>query len=293
MNLFADLEQIVKHNEPMANYTWFRLGGPARYMVFPEDQQQLTEVVRRCHENNVDMYVLGNGSNLLVADQGLNGVVIKLDNENFKKITVNDNIVTAGAGAGLSSLIRYCARAGLSGLECLTGIPGSVGGAVKMNAGGRFGDIGNVAHSVSLMDSSGYCFERSRGDIFFGYRMTNIMARFILTASFSLTPDDPDNIARMIKQVWMLKKNSQPVNTRNAGCVFKNPRALSAGAMIDKAGLKGTSVGGAMVSHTHANFIVVEDNATAKDVMTLIDIVRKRVRERFDVELELELEIWK
>ncbi len=293
MNLFAGLETIVKENEPMAPHTWFKLGGPARYFIEPRSEDELLDVVRRCHENGIDMYVLGRGSNLLVADKGVDGVVIRLLNEAFCLMDFDGNIVRAGAGVDLSVLLRECARRGLTGMECMAGIPGTVGGAVKINAGGRFGDIGNVARSVRLMDSSGYRFERSSSDIYFGYRMTNIMARFILGAEFTLMEDDPDNIGRLIKEVWMLKKNSQPMNTRNAGCIFKNPRALSAGALIDKAGLKGAAVGGAHVSETHANFIEAEDAATSDDVFKLISHIREKVSERFDVDLELELEVWK
>ena len=293
MNLFAGLEQIVKSDVPMSQYTWFRLGGPVRYLVEPTSQEELLEVVHRCHENGVSIYVLGRGSNLLVADEGLDAVVIHLNHDNFCQLSIEDNMVRAGAGLDLSRLLQQCARRGLSGLECVAGIPGSVGGAVKINAGGRFGDIGNVAQSVRLMDSSGYCFERERGEIFFGYRMTNIMAKFLLEATFTMLPDDPENIARTIKEVWMLKKNSQPMNSRNAGCVFKNPRSLSAGALIEKAGLKGARLGGAVVSERHANFMIAVSGATSSDVLGLVDMIREKVQSRFDIELELEMEIWR
>lgn len=293
MDLFAGLEHIVKHNELMAEHTWFRLGGPAKYFVEPTSEAELLDVVRRCHENNVPVFVLGRGSNLLVADKGIDGAVLRLSHDCFSQIEfVGENTVRAGAGTDLGLLLRQCALKGLSGLECVAGIPGTVGGAVKINAGGRFGDIGNVAHSVRLMDSSGYRFERERPDIFFGYRMTNIMAKFILEAEFTMIPDDPEQIGRMIKEVWMLKKNTQPMNSRNAGCVFKNPRAISAGALIDKAGLKGARVGGVSVSERHANFMIAQEGATSQDVMDLIEHVRQGVGERFDMELELEIEVW-
>jgi len=293
MNLFTDLEEIVKHNEPMAKHTWFRLGGPARYFFEPRSEEELLKIVRRCHENEVEMYVLGRGSNLLVADEGIDGAVIRLHMPAFSRITIENDVVRAGAGVELSELVRRCAREGLSGFECMAGIPGSVGGAVMINAGGRFGDIGNVANSIRLMDSSGFCFERDRNDIYFGYRMTNIMAKFILEAEFGLVPENPERIAKMLKEISMLKKNSQPLSSRNAGCIFKNPRALSAGALIDKAGLKGTSVRAARISETHANFIVAEEHATTKDVLELIELVQSRVYERFDVNLELEVVVWK
>ncbi|OPZ95537.1 MAG: UDP-N-acetylenolpyruvoylglucosamine reductase [Planctomycetes bacterium ADurb.Bin412] len=293
MNLFAGLEAIVKENEPMAPRTWFKLGGPARYFVEPRGEQELLEVVRRCHENSVEMYVLGRGSNLLVADAGVSGVVIHLTNENFGKIEIEDTRVRVGAGADLRHLLMQSARSGLSGLECMVGIPGSVGGAVKINAGGSFGDIGNVAQSVRLLDSSGFGFVREREDIYFGYRMTNIMAKFILEVELMLVPDDPERIGRQIKEIWMLKRNSQPISNRSAGCIFKNPRSLSAGALIDKAGLKGYRIGGAYVSERHANFILADEGAKSSDVLELIEVIREKVRERYEIELELEIDIWR
>ncbi|MBN1846472.1 MAG: UDP-N-acetylmuramate dehydrogenase [Sedimentisphaerales bacterium] len=292
MNLFAGLEEIVRENEPMAKHTWFRLGGPARYFARPRTEEELRQIARRCHENSVRMYVLGRGSNILVPDAGVSGVVVQMYYKHFGNVSIAGETVRAQAGASLSQLVRRTAQAGLSGMECLVGIPGTAGGAVKINAGGRFGDIGSVIRSVRVMDSSGYEFERQRDDIYFGYRMTNIIAKFILGAEFTLVPDDPERIGRMIREVWVLKKNSQPMNSRNAGCVFKNPRALSAGALIDKVGLKGHHIGGAFVSEKHANFIEARDDATSKDVLQLVEYVRQRVRDRFDVDLEMELDIW-
>jgi len=293
MSLWTGLEEIVKYDEPMSEHTWFRLGGPARYFIRPQNEKELKEVIGRCHDNSVQMYVLGRGSNVLIVDEGLDGAVVQLLDQHFGQVAIEGNIVHAGAGAGLSKLVQKCARDGLSGMECMAGIPGSVGGAVKINAGGQFGDIGNVAQSVRVMDSSGYEFVRQRQDIYFGYRMTNIIAKFILEAEFSLVPEDPDRIGRLIKEVWMLKKNSQPTNSRNAGCVFKNPRALSAGALIDKVDMKGYNVGGAFVSEKHANFIEGREGATSSDVLNLIDVIKERVQQRFGVELDLEIDVWK
>ena len=293
MNLFANLDEIVKENVPMAQHTWFKLGGPARYFISPQTHDQLQEVVKRCQENNLDIFVLGRGSNLLVADEGIDGAVIRLSQGDFTEIEIQDQVVKAAAGVDMGHLIGICAREGLSGLECMVGIPGSVGGTIQLNAGGSFGDIGSVVKTVNLMDRTGYCFCRERSDIFFGYRTTNIMAKFILGAEFELAPDDPEKIGRAIKEVWMFKKNTQPINSRNAGCVFKNPRAMSSGAMIERAGLMGTRVGGAVISERHANFILAEDGATSKDVLMLIDKVKETVLKKFEVELELEIHIWR
>ena len=182
---------------------------------------------------------------------------------------------------------------GLSGIEALTGIPGSVGGAVKMNAGGNFGDIGAVVEAVSLMDAGGNVFEKSKPVLGFDYRRTNVTAKFILNARLKLNTADPEQIMRTVKEIWIYKKNNQPLNTVNSGCIFKNPRGVSAGALIDRAGLKGLQIGGAVVSEKHANFIIAQKGCKSRDVMRLIDAIRERVKEQFDVELELEIEIWK
>jgi len=164
---------------------------------------------------------------------------------------------------------------------------------VRMNAGGKFGDIGSAVEAVTLMDIQGNVFEKRKPELIFDYRSVNIRARFILNAQLRLTSGDPEKIMRTVKEGWIYKKNNQPLNTRNCGCVFKNPPGASAGALIDRAGLKGQQVGGAVVSEKHANFIIARDGCTSKDVLRLIDVIQKRVREQFDVELELELEIWK
>lgn len=292
MNCFAGLDEIVTRDEPLARHTWFQLGGPAEYFIRPRNVQELRDVTLRCLQNGVRLRVLGRGSNLLVADEGVKGAVVQIRGEAFESVQVEGQKVRAGGGLALTDLIGQCSRRGLSGLECLVGIPGSLGGAVKINAGGRFGDLGNVCQSVRLMDATGKEFTRKRADIYFGYRMTNILAPFVLEVELELEEDEPDRIAKRIKEVWMLKKTTQPMNTRNAGCVFKNPRALSAGALIDKVGLKGHQVGAVKISEKHANFIEAGDGATAADVLKLIEIMRERVRDRFEVELELEIEVW-
>jgi UDP-N-acetylmuramate dehydrogenase len=201
-------------------------------------------------------------------------------------------VVTAGAGKDVQKLVLECTHAGLSGLECLAGIPGSVGGEVKMNAGGAFGDIGSAVRTVTVMDTQGRVSVRDKDDLVFEYRKSNITAKFVLEATFGLTEDDPQRIMTKVKEIWMYKKNSQPLADKSAGCVFKNPRGLSAGALIDQAGLKGTTIGGAEVSTKHANFITARKGAKAADVLALITQIKDRVGEKFDVKLETEVVIW-
>ncbi len=292
MSIFNGFEEIVEQDHPLAPHTWYRLGGPADYFIRPRTVKELKEVVRRCNENHVRIYVMGFGSNLLVSDDGVHGAVLKLEGGDFGRTEFADEQVTAWAGAELSKLVLDCVEKGLSGLEALTGIPGSVGGAVRMNAGGRFGDIGMAAESVTLMDLHGNVFEKKKPELIFDYRFVNIQARFILNARLNLAPADPERIMRTVKESWIYKKNSQPLNTRNCGCIFKNPPGASAGALIDRAGLKGLQVGGAVVSEKHANFIVARDGCTSRDVLRLMEVIQQRVKEQFDTELEPEIEVW-
>ncbi|MBW7991501.1 MAG: UDP-N-acetylmuramate dehydrogenase [Planctomycetes bacterium] len=292
MNIFNGLEEIVETDYPLAKRTWYGLGGAADYFIAPKTVKQLKDVVRRCTKNNIRIYAMGFGSNLLISDKGLRGAVIKLEAEQFAQIEFDGVEVTAWAGAELSKLVLTCVEKGLSGIEALTGIPGSVGGAVKMNAGGNFGDFGSTVETVTLMDGDGNVFEKSKPELIFDYRRTNITAKFILSARLKLNESDSEQIMRTVKEIWIYKKNNQPLNTKNSGCIFKNPQGGSAGALIDRAGLKGLRIGGAVVSEKHANFIIAEKECTSNDVMKLIEAIKQKVKEQFDIELELEVEIW-
>ena len=292
MTIFSGLEEIVEKDYPLAKRTWYGLGGPADYFIRPKNPEQLKEVVQRCNENGIRIRVMGFGSNLLVSDAGVRGAVIKLEADQFARVEFDDQGATAWAGAELSKLVLTCVEKGLSGVETLTGIPGSVGGAVKMNAGGNFGDFGAAVETVVLMDKTGNIFEKSKPELEFDYRRTNITAKFILNARLKLNAGDPEQIMRTVKEIWIYKKNSQPLNTKNSGCIFKNPRGISAGALIDRADLKGLQIGGAIISEKHANFIIAEKGCTSDDVMKLIEGIKKSVKTQFDVDLELEIEIW-
>jgi UDP-N-acetylmuramate dehydrogenase len=293
MNIFTGLEKIVEKNYPLAKTTWYGLGGPADYFITPQDTEQLKDVVKRCSENNIPIYVMGFGSNLLISDEGLRAAVIKLNAEKFTQTEFDGEQLIAWAGADLNELVLTCVKKGLSGIEALTGIPGSIGGAVRMNAGGNFGDIGAAVESVTLMGTDGKTFEKTKPELMFDYRRTNITAKFVINAKLKLIPADPEQIMRTVKEIWIYKKNNQPLNTKNSGCIFKNPRGVSAGALIDRTGLKGLQIGRAVVSEKHANFIIAQKGCKSKDVLRLIDAIKERVKEQFDIELELEIEIWK
>ncbi len=290
-------------NVPLGPLTWYGLGGPARILARPSSVQQLAALAARCTEKGVKVYVLGSGANLLVRDEGVDGVVVQLNDPCFKHVSIQGNLVTVGSGYDLAKLVLETARAGLAGLECLAGIPASVGGAVRMNAGGAYGEIGPCVKSVRVMDSTGYVYTRTRDDLVFSYRKSNIVAKFILEIVLDLTSDDPDAIMKRVKEVFLYKKTSQPLAAHSAGCAFKNPPAdafpegsphagSSAGKLIDLAGLKGYRVGGAEVSTRHANFVTADDTGRARDVLAVIDHAQKTVRERFGVTLEREVVVW-
>jgi UDP-N-acetylmuramate dehydrogenase len=294
MTVFKGLDEIVQCDFPLGKATTIGVGGNAEYFIRPRTEEELCDVLVRAEKAGVVVRAMGRGSNLLVRDEGAAGAVIQLDPVGFGRIAVEDDLLRAGAAAPLAQVVAEAARSGLSGVECLVGIPGSVGGAVRMNAGGAHGDIGQTVERVKVMDSHGQAYYRERDDLLFGYRTSNVTARFIMEAELRLMPDAPRDITARVKRIWIAKKNTQPMNAPSAGCVFKNPRGLSAGMMIDQCGLKGTAVGGAVVSRKHGNYIVIKDKDAAKaaDVLALIELVRSAVKERFSVSLELEIEIW-
>jgi UDP-N-acetylmuramate dehydrogenase len=294
MSIFKGLETIVQRDFPLGKMTTFGVGGPAEYFIRPRTDEELRDVLDRCRKEGLDVRVVGRGSNILVRDEGVKGAVIQLDEESFGRIEFEEDLCRAGAAAPLPQVVGAAARQGMAGVECLVGIPGSVGGAVRMNAGGAFGDIGQTVERVKVMSGDGQTFYREREDLAFAYRRSNIAARFVLEVELRLMPDSPRAIKDRLKKIWIFRKNTQPMTAASAGCTFKNPRQVSAGLLIDQAGLKGLTAGGAAVSRKHANYIVVKDpeHATAADVEALIDQVRKTVGERFQINLELEIEIW-
>jgi UDP-N-acetylmuramate dehydrogenase len=290
--VFLGLEHIVTENAPLAPLTWYRIGGPAKFLIRPRSVDDLQDAARRCVENSIPIYVLGLGANLLVGDRGVNGAVFRLDDESFRKVEIDGTNARVGAGFDMQKLVVKCVRSGLAGIECLAGIPGTMGGGVRMNAGGKFGDIGAVVSQVTVMDQNGDIFQRTKDDLVFDYRTTNISAKFILDATLELDEDDPENILRRTREIWMYKRNTQPLNTKSCGCIFKNPRGLSAGAIIDQAGLKGTKIGGAEVSEKHANFVIAHPGCRADDVLELMRIIREKVWEKNQIHLESEVQIW-
>ena len=285
--------EFVKSSEPLAPLTWFRLGGPAESLARPRDIDELLALARHCREEGTPIRVLAGGSNVLVRDEGVSGVVLHLESPALADVTITGNRIEAGAAVPLTALISQTARAGLAGLENLTGVPGTVGGALRGNSGGRQGTIGPFVRSVTVMDHEGEVQVRDRDELSFAYRTSNLDEPVILSAEFELVPEDPEAVIRRMRRIWIAKRENQPFGHQSSGCIFKNPTPdLSAGLLIERAGMKGARVGGAEVSQRHANFIVAGPGTASADVLTLIEQVRRRVAEHSGHELELQIQVW-
>ncbi|MFQ5731494.1 MAG: UDP-N-acetylmuramate dehydrogenase [Planctomycetaceae bacterium] len=292
MSLLDEFPEITRTDEPLAPLTWLKVGGPAEFFVAPRNADELTRLVKHCCAQEIPVHLLGGGSNLLVRDEGVRGAVIHLESDAFKQIDVMGETARAGGAAVLSHLIAATVRAELAGLETLAGIPGTVGGALHGNAGTRSGDIGQFVKSVGVLTTKGERFVRKDDELAFSYRTSSIDELVVLDAEFALQKDEPANIIRRMRKLWITKKATQPLTFQTAGCIFKNPRGIRAGMLIEQCGLKGARVGGAEVSDRHANFFVTHEGAIAGDVLNLIDQTRTKVAEQFGVDLEMEIEIW-
>lgn len=280
----------VRINEPMKNHTTFKIGGPAQYYVTPESVTQIQEVVSLCRDMNIPLHVIGNGSNILVGDDGVDGVVLALFNT-FSDYEIKDNVITAQAGMSLIKLAVIALREGLTGLEFASGIPGSVGGAVYMNAGAYDGQMKDVVTSVTVLDEAGNIRILGRDELDMGYRTSAVAKHnmIVLQVIIELKAGDKEQIKDRMNQLSELRKQKQPLKYPSAGSTFKRPEGFFAGKLIADAGLKGYSIGGAAVSEKHAGFVVNMGGATAKDVVELTDYIKKRIIEQFGVTLELEI----
>ena len=281
----------VLEGEPMSRHTTFRIGGPAEYFAQPASAEETALAIRTAQECGVPVLVVGNGSNLLVRDGGIPGLVVLLG-ERFSRIDVCGNTITAQAGATLARLASAAQKAGLSGLEFASGIPGTVGGGTAMNAGAYGGELSQVLSQADVLED-GRILTLSASEMEMGYRSTRILKRggIALQASFALQPDDPEEIAARMRDLNGRRREKQPLEYPSAGSTFKRPEGYFAGALIEGAGLKGTRIGGAMVSEKHAGFLINTGNASAEDVLALIAHVQKTVREKYGVDLEPEVRI--
>ncbi len=284
-------EMPLLESEPMARHTTFRIGGPAELMALPSSEEEVLFALRSARGLGIPAVVIGNGSNLLVRDGGIPGLTVVLG-ERFSAVEISGNEIFAQAGAPLARLAAAAQRAGLSGLEFASGIPGTVGGGTAMNAGAYGGELSQVLVSACVLEGDSV-LELSLAEMEMGYRTTRPLRRggIMLGARFRLTSDDPAAIAERMRDLNARRRDKQPLELPSAGSVFKRPVGNFAGALIEGAGLKGTRVGGAMVSEKHAGFIVNTGGATAADVLALVRHIQAVVREKYAVDLEMEVRV--
>lgn len=287
----------------MKAYTSFRIGGSADIMAFPGSKEELRRLLSKIDAIDLPYKVIGEGTNLLITDQGIRGLVIKL-NDGFQGIgnqrafqdqgSQGDEVfMSVKAAMPMKKLLSHCLARGYGGMEFAVGIPGTFGGAIVQNAGGRFGEIREVLHSITLMDSKKATWERPARELNFSYRNLELPANaIVLEGLLRLQKTMREEIKRRLREGMRLRNESQPIGLLSAGCIFKNPPKGSAGKIIDDCGLKGLRVGDARVSPKHANFIVNQGNATARDVLELIDLVRRKVLERRGIKLSLEVKVF-
>lgn len=276
--------------EPMANYTTFRVGGPADCLITLENEEQLRKVQRYLHLVEIPFFVLGNGSNVLVSDKGYKGIILQVG-DRMSGVTVEGRRVIAQAGARMSQVARVAMEKGLTGLEFASGIPGTVGGGVVMNAGAYGGEMKQVVESVTVVDPNGEILELNNSTMEFSYRYSIIRNQpFVVTkVTFLLEEGDVEQIKATMDDLAARRREKQPLEYPSAGSTFKRPEGHFAGALIMEAGLRGFRIGGAQVSEKHCGFVINAGEATATDVMNVIQEVRLRVKEQFNVELEPEV----
>lgn len=292
-DLFGD---HVEFDYPLKSHTSIRIGGPADAFVSAQTEEELKNIMQWVRKRSVRHFVIGKGSNTLVLDGGFRGVVTHLG-QGFNKFEKKEEqegcvLVEAQGGVPTQQLVRWCAMEGLAGLERLAGVPGTIGGNVMMNAGTHLGEIGELLEEVRLIDAKGEEKVLTKGKLKFAYRESNIPPSSIVTSAvLKLKKGDREKVEKTIREVFERRGESQPVDIPNLGSVFKNPKGKKAWELIEEAGLKGVRVGQARVSERHANFIVNEGDATANDVLVLMQLIKDKVKKMFDIQLEREIKV--
>jgi UDP-N-acetylmuramate dehydrogenase len=284
--------EAVLFDEPMKNHTSFKIGGPADALVCAQSEDEIQSVLELCRMESVPCMVMGNGSNMLVSDKGIEGVVIKIG-ESMSAVSAEGVQVTAQAGVLLSKLANTVCKKGLSGLEFAAGIPGALGGALYMNAGAYGGEMKDVVRSVRYINEKGNICTAEGGELDFGYRHSMFSERgcVILSCIMELSEDNEEDIRARAAEFNRRRAEKQPLSMPSAGSTFKRPEGYFAGKLIEDAGLKGYAVGGAQVSEKHSGFVVNTGGATAQDVLDLIEYIQKTVYDKFNVSLETEVRL--
>ena len=294
-NLKIDIEasgiKNIRFSEPMSQHTSFKVGGPAELFFEPADVEELKKTLGFVIEHKIPYYVIGNGTNLLVGDNGIRGAIIKVG-ESFGEIDIVGEEITVECGVLLSTLSKAAARNALTGLEFASGIPGYLGGAVAMNAGAYGGEMKDVVEKIEAVDIKGQTHTFDKASLKFSYRKCELPADMIITKAYlRLQKGSPDEIKKRMKECKDKRKATRAINLSNAGSIFKNPQGSSAGMLIEESGLKGVKIGGAQISEAHGNYIVNLGNASARDVLALIAIARDKIFKIKGILLETEIKV--
>jgi UDP-N-acetylmuramate dehydrogenase len=284
--------EICTTDASLAPFTQLKLGGPADVLVQPRSLDELIAVVKRCFDRQLRFRILGHGGNVLVHDEGVKGIVLRFSAPVFTQVSTQGRRLKAGCGATIAAAIAHATRGGLAGLETLVGLPGTIGGALLLNAGDRTSDIGQFVRRVEVLDRQATVQTREHDDLRFSSTGAMLDDPILLSAEFELDPERPESIIKRLRKSWIQFKATQPYSYQSATRIFKNPPGLNAAVLIEQAGLVGTKVGAAFISERNANYIVAEPGATASDVLRLIELVRTRVMDRFHLELELAVSVW-
>jgi UDP-N-acetylmuramate dehydrogenase len=292
MSLRAAFAAIVEPEAPLAPFTHLKIGGPAEFLVTPRTRDDLAGVVKACSDEKIPLRLLGVGTNLLVRDEGVRGAVARMTAPCFGEVKVEGNRLTAGGGATVAAVIEASTRHGLAGFETLVGIPATIGGALRFNAGDRTGEMADHLRRVEVMNDQGQVRFIDRSDLHFGDHSSDIDDPVILSVEFELIKDKPDAIVKRLRRAWITRKAAEPLTTQAAARMFKNPRGYQAADLIEKAGLSKARVGHAEISERNGNYVVAHPGARARDVLRLIEQTETRVRELTGLILERELSIW-
>ncbi len=293
VGLFTEIYNTndIKIDEILSGFVNFKVGGPADILLIPKNKEQVIKSIEICRENNIPYYVIGNGSNLLIRDGGFRGVVLSLKEVN--NITVDGDVIEAECGAMLKDLSNTALKNSLTGVEFACGIPGTIGGAIHMNAGAYNGEVSQVVESVEVIDENGKVLELNNKQLEFGYRSSRVMRAgyIVLCAKFKLVKGEVKSIKDLVADLTDKRESKQPLEYPSAGSTFKRPEGYFAGKLIEDAGLKGYTLGGAAVSDKHSGFVINKGNATAKDITDLIKYIQDEVKRQFNVELHTEVRI--